>query len=253
MTFQFSKATQPAARPTHCMTRPAVLPLRLWVGILLACLCSGWVWPSQVLAGSIEPPPGKGVPKGTAGGGSRPSQQACLKPAHQTAKLVALSPTQQLGLTLVDRPNFLIYLPSTTAQTLELSLFDRQQNGIYQTTLPVPATSGLVSIQLPATAPKLNRNHPYAWSIALICNPQDRTEDWVVRGWIQRADLQPQLARNLAQASAIDRIKLFAEQGFWYEAVSRLLELRQQTPNDPKLVAMWQELLKSAGLDTIVD
>jgi Domain of Unknown Function (DUF928) len=245
-----AKVTKSADRST----RPSLLSLDLWQGIILATLLIGCVGANRALAsGGIEPPPDKGVPKGTAGGGSRPVQRACLNRADATSQLVALSPMQKLGLTMVDHPQFLIYLPPTKAQKLELSLFDRQQNGIYQTTLPIPKTSGVVSIPLPASAPRLAKTHPYAWSIALICDPRDRTEDWVVTGWIQRADLQPQLRHNLAQASAIERVKLFSEQGFWYEAAAALLELRQQTPNDPQVVAMWQELLKSAGLETIVN
>jgi Domain of Unknown Function (DUF928) len=206
---------------------------------------------NRALASTIEPPPGQGTPKSTAGGGSRISSQVACRTSNRADQFVALSPGQQLALTTVDRPNFLIYLPQTKATALELSLFDHNRKGIYQTILPVPQTSGLVRIQLPQTAPSLSKNQPYAWSIALVCNPADRTEDWVVRGWIQRTDLAPQIQRNLTQAKAIDQVKIFAAQGFWHEAATTLMELQQQTPNDPKLLSMWQELLQSAGLNVI--
>jgi hypothetical protein len=237
------KDTKASAR----YSRPQRRAFRAFTIIALP-LVLGWVSGQRVLASGIEPPPGSGVPKSTIGGGSRPSRQACFDAPTSTAQLVALSPAQPLGLTKVDRPSFVIYLPPTQAKTLELSLFDHQHNGLYQTTLPIPKTSGWVSIPLPAAAPKLAKNRSYAWSIALICDAADRTEDWVVSGWIQRPDLPPQLRQHLATASAVDQVKLLAAQGFWHEAISTLMQLKQKNPTDPQLVSMWQELLRLTGL-----
>jgi len=205
------------------------------------------------VAASFEPPPGRDAPRGgTAGGGSRPVGTACLSNRSATSgALTALSPGRQLGLTQAERPNFFVYLPQTTAQTAEFSLFDEQMNGIYQVSIPVPKQAGLVGIRLPDTAPALAQDKPYYWTVALACNPSDRTEDWVVGGWIERAQPSATLKQQLANVTAVEKVSLYAKQGFWYEALNTLVELQRTQPNDPAVASTWAELMKSVRLDVI--
>lgn len=202
---------------------------------------------------SFEPPPGRGAPRtGTAGGGARPVRTACMSNAVATAdSLTALSPGGHLGLTQSDRPNLFVYLPKTTAQTAEVSLFDEQMNGIYQAIVPVSQQGGLVSISLPANAPTLAQNKPYYWTFALVCNESDRTQDWVVGGWIERAEPNDTLKQQLANLAPVERASLYAKQGFWYDALTTLVELEKTQPNHPELAASWAELMQSVGLDAI--
>jgi hypothetical protein len=144
----------------------------------------------------------------------------------------------------------LVYIPQTTAQTAEFSLFDEQMNGIYQVSIPV-VKAGLVSISLPDAAPALAKDKPYYWTVALACNPSDRTEDWVVGGWIERAEPNDNLKQQLASVAAIEKVSVYAKQGFWYDAVTTLVELQRTEPNNLKLTTTWAELLKSVGLDAI--
>jgi hypothetical protein len=141
-------------------------------------------------------------------------------------------------------------MPQTTAQTAEFSLFDEQMNGIYQMSVPV-SKAGLVSIPLPDTAPPLAKDKPYYWTVALACNPSDRTDDWVVGGWIERAEPSATLKQQLANVTAVERVSLYAKQGFWYEALNTLVELQHTQPNHPVIATTWAELMKSVGLDAI--
>jgi hypothetical protein len=169
-------------------------------------------------------------------------------PSAKSNPLTALSPGTNLGLTQAERPNFLVYMPQTTAQTAEFSLFDEQMNGIYQMSVPV-SKAGLVSIRLPDTAPPLAQDKPYYWTVALACNPSDRTEDWVVGGWIERAEPSATLKQQLANVTAVERASLYAKQGFWYDALNTLVELQGTQPNHPSVATTWAELMKSVGLD----
>jgi hypothetical protein len=162
--------------------------------------------------------------------------------------LTALSPGRHLGLTQSDRPNFFVYIPQTTAQTAEFSLFDEQMNGIYQMSVPV-SKAGLVSIRLPDTAPSLAKDKPYYWTVALVCNLSDRTDDWVVGGWIERAEPSATLKQQLANVTAVERVSLYAQQGYWYEALNTLVELQRIQPNHPVIATTWAELMKSVGLE----
>jgi Domain of Unknown Function (DUF928) len=200
---------------------------------------------------SIEPPPGQGSPSGTAGGGSRTSTTLCVRSPKPTGRLMALSPKGQIALTSIDRPDLWIYLPKTTAQMLELSVFDAEMNGIYQTLLPIQGEAGLMSLRLPKEAPKLKPNQPYYWTVALVCNQNDRTADWVVGGWIKRIELDPSAKEKLASAAAGDRVSLYVAHGLWDEALSLLIELRQTQPHDSYLTTLWADLLRSLGLGTL--
>lgn len=223
----------------------------LSLSVILAPQVTMKVWASNVVA-SFEPPPGRDAPRGgTVGGGSRPVGGTCLvNPSAKTSSLTALVPGRHLGLTQAERPTFLVYMPQTTAQTVEFSLFDEQMNGIYQMSVPV-SKAGLVSIRLPDTAPPLAQDKPYYWTIALACNASDRTEDWVVGGWVEHAEPSATLKQQLANVTAIERVSLYAKQGFWYDALNTLVELQRTQPNNPAAAAAWTQLMKSVGLDAI--
>ena len=226
-------------------------------GISLAVLLTTY-WTTKVRADSqiatdFDPPSGQDLPRdGTVGGGSRPVNIACLSNRAATlGTLTALSSRRHMGLTQSARPDFLVYKPQTTAQTAEFSLFDEQKNGIYQVNLPVAKQAGLVSIHLPADAPSLEKDKSYYWTLALVCNPTDRTEDWVVGGWVEHTEPTADLKQQLANAAAAERVSLYAKQGFWYDALNTLVELQRTQPSNSTLGTTWAKLLKSGGLDAI--
>jgi hypothetical protein len=227
---------------------PRLIFVFLSLSVILAPQVTTKVWAQSNATTIFEPPPGRNAPRGgTAGGGSRPVGGACLSnPSAKSSSLTALVPDHHLGLTQAERPNFLVYMPQTTAQTAEFSLFDEQMNGIYQMSVPV-SKAGLVSIRLPDTAPPLAKDKPYYWTVALACNPSDRTEDWVVGGWIERAEPSATLKQQLANVTAVERASLYAKQGFWYDALDTLVELQRTQPNHPVIATTWAELMKSVG------
>lgn len=202
-------------------------------------------------AGAQFPSPaGRGRPKGTAGGGSRPDLSFCLQNPTRPEDFVALTPGQSPGLTTQNNPTIWVYVPNTIAKTLEFSLFSKQQEGIYQTTVPVP-TSGWLAIPLPPDRVKLVVGQSYAWAAALVCNPDRRGQDWLVQGQIQYQPLTTELQRQLAGASVEQQMKLYLQAGFWYEALNLYLELQRSHPGHASLTKLWADLLQSAELTAI--
>lgn len=193
-------------------------------------------------------PPGQGSPKGTAGGGSRPVAALCALPVGNQETLVALAPTETVGFTSSQNPTFWVYIPNTTAKMLEFSLVT-QEEGVYQTNVPITAAK-LVKITLPATV-SLTVGKIYNWKAALVCNPERRTKDWVVNGWIQRQPIDAEFQRKLAGTTTEQQVKLYAQSGFWYEALNAYLQLRQMQPGSSNLSILGADLLKVAGLDKI--
>ena len=200
-------------------------------------------------ANAFDPPPGQGMPKGTVGGGSRPSVPGCLIPSESEATPILLAPKRYLGLTTQSHPTFWVYLPATSAKTIEFSLFDHTRKGIYQVSLPIPSSAGLTAIPLPKAGPGLSYDRSYHWTIALVCNPKRRPEDWVTGGWIQRQKLSDRLQQTLNQNSnSIDQATSYLQSNFWYDALTRRLESPPETRDLPELTTLWFSAFDSAGI-----
>ncbi len=213
--------------------------------------------PNPANANAFDPPPGQGVPKGTSGGGSRPVTPSCLVPPDSLAEPLLqrialptlLTPKTYLGLTTESHPTFWVYLPATTAKTIEFSLFDQNRQGIYQISLPI-IKSGLMSIALPKNTPGLTLARPYHWTIALVCNPKRRTEDWVGGGWIQRQQPSARLQQELKRSEyPLDRAKFYLQSNFWYDAMTTLNQPEQS--HSAAFIELWSTAFASAGVSKI--
>ena len=130
---------------------------------------------------TFTPPSRRAQPRQTIGGGSRDGG-ICpqdIADADATAVQVVNSP---------DAPDAPISLqiPKTLARTGELSLFDAEGKGVYQTTLDLPPTPAVLQLSLPPEM-TLQPGATYQWVFALVCSPNDRFQDRTVSGWIQPA------------------------------------------------------------------
>jgi Domain of Unknown Function (DUF928) len=197
-------------------------------------------------------PPRRDRPKGTASGGSRPISQACLASnSGSTNELQALVPNNRIGLSTNERPDFVVYLPQTIAQKGEFSLFDENRNGVYQVDVPVTGRTGVVTIDLQNNAPSLIKNKPYYWTFALVCNKNDRTQDWVVGGWVKYKRVNSNLQQQLNQNTGVQKVSLLAEHDYWYDALAELLKIAPVKENNLILSTTWKKLLQTVGLQDI--
>jgi Domain of Unknown Function (DUF928) len=198
--------------------------------------------------GTLPPPapnPGTTTPGGRRDRGACPQDRESPNPV-----LTALSPTNGTGLTLAKHPTMLVYVPRTQAQSAEFSLSNAAGGKVYRTTLPLTDTPGIIRLSLPATAPPLEVGKDYVWLFAVICHPQNRFHDRFVTGEIRRVELAPAQMQTIQQATG-DRLTLYRQYrsaNLWYDALITLFELRHDQSHHPKLTAVWQEFLQSAGL-----
>jgi hypothetical protein len=162
------------------------------------------------------------------------------------------SVTNVWGLTTLERPSWLFYVPyiKEYGYPAEFVLQDQKSN-IYETAIALPARPGIVRVSLPSTAPALAVNKQYRWYFNIYCDPQKNSPPIYVEGVIQRVNLSQTIAEQLKTATPIKRFAIYAQNGIWYEAVTTLLELRQKNLQDPALQAQWRDLLTSARLDNV--
>ncbi|MFB2939357.1 DUF928 domain-containing protein [Aerosakkonemataceae cyanobacterium BLCC-F154] len=226
--------------------------------------------PWEIDSSSVyEPPPDIGSPGRRESGGNRPgeisTQLKCpndLQVPHPP--LTALVPkvqeqtansrqkvSQLIGLTLKSHPTFFVYLPQTSAPTVEFILNDSEEREVYRTNFPTPKFPGIFGFKLPENAPALDVGKSYQWYFVVRCDPANRKRDLVVEGWIWRTQLLPTIRKQIEKAELRDRAILLRQYKIWYDALADLAELHYSSPQNSPVTAEWGELLRSAGLSEI--
>lgn len=206
------------------------------------------------LAQSNPPPPPTNPGSSSAGGRRNPSNcPQDVGAATPSPLLTALSPTTKPGLTVAERPTFLVYVPKTSAKNAEFSLRSRLGQGVYRTMIALTNTPALINITLPAQAKPLEIDKPYTWSFAIICNPNDRLDDRFATGMIQRLELDPARLRQIQQASPREQVALYQQADAWYDALALLFQLKRSQPKDSTISTAWRDLLQAGGVDTMID
>ncbi len=202
-------------------------------------------------------PPRRGSPPETVGGGSRGCSYLDAG-KHKTTALIP--PSQHLALTVKGNPTFFWYVPRSAAKALEFTLMDQNdQEVFYKVSLPIPQESRIVSLTLPSNSekPLLEVGKLYHWYLAMVCDPQDRTGDIAMDGWIERVDSSKTFVKSdltlsdaLAMASQPEeKFSLYAKAGVWHDAIATLATLRRSQPDNAAVEQGWEGLLKSVGLE----
>ena len=183
------------------------------------------------------PPAGLGVPGRRVAGGAR-INNSCL-PEHKK-RLTVIVPPSDVGLTTVANPTLFFYVPRTSAPSVELIVYDKNQQ--YKQTYKPTGKAGVVGIHVTATSLEVGKE--YRWYFAVICNPKERSQDQVVDGVIKRIQPQQQLTTKLENATLEERVNLYATSGIWQDSLATLAQLLSTSPNNPEFKADWKALLK---------
>lgn len=188
-----------------------------------------------------DPPDTKTPQKPQRGGGTRPGDSKCLP-----GKTGLISITPKSAETTKEFATFWFYIPQAPASDTSFSfiILDERDNFILNSkNTYLSGTPGFISLN----SPTLEIGKTYRWYFSLNCdrqNPEDRTS---VEGKIQR----------IAETSTLDnpqeRLDFYLKNNDWYNAFLLLAELRKADPNDAKLKADWEQLLRSQNLPDLVN
>lgn len=193
-------------------------------------------------------PANRGTPNNRVPGATRGS--SCISSARE--QLIALVPEQE-SFTTVAYPSLFFYVPQHSSQAIEFVLVDDRDREIYKTNITSNTQAGIIRLDLAkfANFPALKNNQKYHWYLSLVCQAEDRSQDILVEGLIEKIAVDPFLANELKTAPIGDRASLYAANGIWYDALAALYQARQQRPQDPTLIKGWADLLNSVGLKTV--
>jgi Domain of Unknown Function (DUF928) len=159
------------------------------------------------------------------------------------------------GRTTNEYPTVWAYIPYSSALISRIDFILRNGDNpanpiVYQTSIQAPKKAGIVNFSLPKTSTPLAIDKLYQWEVKLTMKSQPTEK---ITGWIQRAKIDSNLSDRIKRANPSQQADLYAENGFWYDALSTLAIQRRDFPTDPAIKENWQTMLKSVNLEGLAD
>jgi Domain of Unknown Function (DUF928) len=247
----------------------SIFTCSLPIGARIACAIAAAVFKVKL----PPPPPNRGIAGNRVGGASRVSSKDPINEGTKSDRhLTALVPeykiatgsgtsnpelTKVWGITANEHPTLWFYIPyaQNSISRIDFILSDGDNltnKTVYQNAIQSPTQPGIVNFSLPQTSTPLAIDKLYQWELKLTMKRQlDR--EISVKGWIQRANLNSDLSERIKQSTPDRQAALYAENGFWYDALSTLAELRRERPQDLAILQDWKNILNSVDLDKLAN
>jgi predicted secreted protein len=186
------------------------------------------------------------VPAGRIGGGTRSAGAARL-----ALEVVAPDHT---GLTSVAQPTLYWYASDAAATPLEFTLLPADaEKPLVERRLPAVTRPGIQAVALASLGVTLKPGTEYEWFVSAVSDPQQRSRDVTAGGSIRRAGADAALVAQLAQADARSVPVLYAQAGYFYDAVESLSRLIDRNPGDAALRGQRAALLEQVGLPKVAE
>ncbi|MBW2424253.1 MAG: DUF928 domain-containing protein [Deltaproteobacteria bacterium] len=205
--------------------------------------------PSSQDASSVEsaPPlyvlPRVGKPRNRVGGGRRGA-------GAELPEIYALVP-EHVGQTTSEQPVLYWYLSGTAPETVrfELTLNDEESiDPVVDTTILSPVRPGLQRFSLADHGVSLKPGEEYHWSVSIVSDEDNRSEDLVSSGWVERVTVPVELGSSTGSRGNGDRVRAYGQAGLWYDALDAAYEDMMARPDDPAARARFERLLADASL-----
>jgi hypothetical protein len=177
-------------------------------------------------------PPLRGAPASRVGGGTRSAGAA-----HLVLEVVAPDHT---GLTGTAQPTLYWYASATDA---EKPLVER--------TLPPVRGAGIHAIPLDTLGATLKPGTEYQWFVSVVSDPAQRSRDVTAGGTIRLRAADGALRSQVAKVDPLQAPLLYAQAGYFYDAVDGLSRLIAKNPDDAGLRAQRAALLEQVGLGQV--
>jgi hypothetical protein len=188
----------------------------------------------------VYKPPLLGAPATRVGGASRNGFASSLT-------LSVLAP-ESTGLTSRTQPTLYWYVAKGLTTPLEFILNDDHSiKPLVEMTVSA-AQPGIHALRL---SYPLKIGVEYQWAMVAVVDPEQRAGDLIASGTIRRVAPSPALTAQLSQVGPAERALLYAQEGFWYDAIATLSEQIDTHP----VHLHWREqraaLLDQVGLNAV--
>jgi hypothetical protein len=209
--------------------------------VILAALsvafAATWLMPTPLLAqvappssaqdegASAEPeykPPARGAPGGRVGGASRGTVKVTVP--LPTIQLIA--PDRDAGQTTSPAPILYYYVSRPIAWPTKFTISaPLRPEPVIEVNIPAPQQAGVYAIRTADYHLQLQPAVVYTWSVSAILNPKAPSRDIVASASLLRTAPDPSLESALRGAPSNRRAAVFAQAGFWYDAVAAAAEM----------------------------
>lgn len=190
----------------------------------------------------FKPPAGIGSASNAVAGGTRGATRELV---------IFVAAPSQVGLTASAQPDLYWYVsrPLTLAPEFMLVEVGGTQ-ALVERKLTLPTTAGFQRIALKDLGVELQEGREYMWQISLGSNARGGSGGLIdASGRVRRQALPAELAGKVAAEDTLAAAAVYAESGYWYDAVMRLRDKAGRTGgfSEPEI-----GLFESAGLGQLI-
>jgi Domain of Unknown Function (DUF928) len=203
----------------------------------------------------VQPnPPRQGTPDNRGNAGPRPGCAGKMLPQPLTALVpestIVTQPNNQKsqlpwGKATEKHPTFWFYMPyGDKIHSTKFILKDKIGKEVYRARVPITTSPGIIRVSLPPEAKPLENGKWYEASFSVKLKCPSTTIENSVTAWVFREDLSNLLKQQLEQQPKLQQAIFYAQNGFWYDVLAKVVELKQKNLDD----GGWRSLLDSAAL-----
>lgn len=186
-------------------------------------------------------PPLRGAPAARIGGGTRSAGAPRLA-------LEAVAP-DHTGLTSAAQPTLYWYASEAVSAPVEFTLLAADaEKPLVERRLGASKGSGIQPIALSSLGVSLKSGTEYQWFVSVVSDPAQRSRDVTAGGSIRRSDGDAGLRSRLAKADERSAAYVYAQAGYFYDAIDAVSKLIARNPTDAGLRAQRAALLEQVGL-----
>lgn len=198
------------------------------------------------------------APNTRVGGGSRGSRGS--RGVEDSTPVLSVLAPDHTGHTIYSQPTLYWSTSKLVDKPIKLTMaytdFTLGMEPVIETEIKIPQDTGMQAIDLAKINWKtkdkgLIPEMEYQWSISIIMDEQQSSNDIVASGTIERVSqaLADKVADKIAkETDEKKQVAIYAENGMWYDAINQLSKLIAQYPNDQKLQSQKVNLLQQVGL-----
>ncbi len=178
-------------------------------------------------------------------------KKAEKEPSAVPSRMVPLVP-ETVGLTSTPQPALLWYASDPWPGKMEFRVTAfKADEPLLDAHIQGPASKGMFRIDLADHEVRLEPDVEYEWFLTIVFDEEDRSADYFISGSLKYAEPSADVARRLANAPADRQYLVYAQAGYWYDAMDHLFQQIQANPGNTALRRHRAKLLEQVNLPKI--
>jgi hypothetical protein len=154
-----------------------------------------------------------------------------------------------VGLTTRAQPTLFWYQSAPTNTRMELTIIVPHQPGwLLRVGIDKSDQPGIHRLSLERYHVTLVPGVIYKWTVALVPNPNSRSQDIIASDLIQRVEPDNELKGALARSQGLEKAGTYATNSIWYDALDSITNEIDAAPHERDLHFLRASLLEQGGL-----